>query len=231
MSKSLRFLLASFSFAAACNSVTTGDDGTITFTPDDCGQAWCSLDDTLAVGTSVEVTLGVVDGFDSDVAHLTLVSDDPTVAVTFPLPAAGVSRWTVLTTGPGVTRLVALEGNHYVDGTLIRAERAFRLGLEVDDGPAFAGDISVGPVTEETWRFPAGEHVGFRVRPLDAHGFELTGKLNLTTELDQPLFDALSGSADVPAGKIALRPMFAGDFALSAYGPEGLVLDVFFEVR
>ena len=231
MRHSIRFLLASLSFVAACNSVTTGDDGYITFTPDDCGQAWCSLDDTIAVGTSVEVTLGVVDGFDHEVAHLTLVSDDPAVAVTFPLPAAGVSRWQVLATGPGVTRLVALEGNHYVDGTLITTESAWRLGLEVDEGPAFVSDAFGGRTAEETWHFPAGEEVSFRVRPFDLAGRELQGKLNLTTELDAPIFDARTGSADVPAGRLALRPMFAGDFGLSAYGPEGLVLDVAFEVR
>ena len=231
MRNSIRLALASLSFVAACNAVTTGDDGYITFAPDDCGQAWCSLDDTTAVGTSIEVTLGVVDGFDSEVAHLALVSDDPTVAVTFPIPTLGVSRWQVLATGPGVTRLVALDGSVYVDGTFIATESAWRLGLEVDDGPAFASDVFGGHVAEETWHFPAGEHVTFSVRPFDLAGRELTGKLNLGTELDTPLFDALSSSADVPAGRLALRPMFVGDFGLSAYGPEGLVLDVLFEVR
>jgi hypothetical protein len=231
MRNSVRFAFASLLFTAACNNVTTGDDGTITFTPDDCGQAWCSLDDRLAVGTSVEVTLGAVDGYDSDVAHLTLVSDDPTVAVTFPLPAVGASRWQVLATGRGVTRLVALEGNRYVDGTALFTESAYHLGLEVEYGPAFASEVISGPVSEEVWHFPAGEHVTFRVRPFDRHGHELAGKLNLGTELDNPLFDALSSASDVPAGKLALLPMFAGDFGLSAYGPEGLVLDVFFEVR
>jgi hypothetical protein len=224
-------VLASVLLASACNSVTTGDDGYITFTPDDCGQAWCSLDDELAVGASLEVTLGVVDGFDSEVAHLTLVSDDPSVALTFPLPDLGVSRWTVVAVGPGITRLVALDHGRYVDGTAIVTRSAFRLGLEVDDGPAFSSDVFGGRFAEETWHFPAGEHVAFRVRPYDAAGRELAGKLNLETELDTPLFDALSSSADVPAGRIALRPMFAGDFGLSAYGPQGLVLDVLFEVR
>jgi hypothetical protein len=172
-----------------------------------------------------------VDGFDSDVAHLTLVSDDPTVAVTFPLPDVGRSRWQVLAVGPGVTRLVALEGSHYVDGTFITVDSAYRLGLEMEDGPAFASDVYGGRFTEETWHFPAGEHVAFNVRPFDAAGRELSGRLNLTTELDTPLFDALTSSSDVPAGRLALRPMFVGDFGLSAYGPQGLVLDVVFEVR
>ena len=57
MQHSTRLLsfLAATSLLAACNEVETGRYGLVDFLPDDCGAAFCDLDDRLAVDAATDV--------------------------------------------------------------------------------------------------------------------------------------------------------------------------------
>jgi hypothetical protein len=227
----MRSSMASLSalLLSACTVVTTGDRGELTFTPSDCGQSFCSLDLSLAAGSSITVDLHDVDGF--DLAHVGLIAADSRVAVVVPLPAwPGDSRWQVLAIRGGRTALVALDGSGYeIDRTGLHVEEPSGLGLELVRGPAAAHAIE--DVGLEVWTVTAAHPVAFRVRPLDWAGGTLMGRLDLSVDLDSALFDALEPAADLSEGELAMRPMFFGDYAASFYGPDGLFLDVVLEVR
>ena len=210
-------------FTAACNVTTTGDRGIVSFTPDDCGLPFCSLDDTLAAGGSTAVDLSG----DRDPRFLTLVSDDPAVAVTFPLP---YDRWQIMGVGPGrVTLAVLTPGGRELDTTAINVALPASYGLVVQEGPAFTR--APEHPDEQIWQIPSGQTVAFRVRPYDWAGFELMGKLNLETEIDAALFSRLSPTSDLASGELAFDPMAPGDYWMSVYDEAGLGLDVFFEAR
>jgi hypothetical protein len=215
--------------ASACNVVTTGDRGELTFTPDDCGQYYCSLDLPLAAGSSMIVDLGDVHGH--DVSFLDLVAGDSHVAIVVPVPLfAGDWRWRVYGLAGGTTRLYAVDGaGNDIDQTLLEVETPSRLGLTLEHGPA--ASHADDPFGLEVWTVTAASRVAFQVRPLDWAGGTMMGKLELTADLDASLFAALDPAADVTAGELAMRPMAPGDYGVSFYGPNQLLLDVIFEVR
>jgi hypothetical protein len=209
--------------AAACNVTTTGDRGVVTFTPDDCGMAFCSLDQELAAGASIELELGSTR--DESLRGLALVSEDPRVAVVFPMP---LGRWHVVGTGSGVVHLRVVDrAGIYVDGTDLLVERPRRLALRRLLGSAFTRHVAPG---EEIWVAPAARELAFRVRPFDAFGGELMGKLSLETEIESDLFDALDPASRLPEGELSFRPMAPGDYWLTVSLPT-VALDVSFEVR
>ncbi len=219
--KTTTLVLFSLLLGAGCNITTTGDHGVVDFMPDDCGLAFCSLGMDLAAGSSVEVTLDAAPH-----AHgLALVSDDPSVAIIFPLP---FERFQVTGLRQGFARLVVIDHGVEIDTTTISVEQPARLGLIVDDGPAYTR-APEGP-DEEIWVVTTGDTLAFRVRPFDAWGGELMGKMNLETEIDAALYHRLSPTANLPEGELEFAPMAHGDYWLSVYSA-GVPLDVFFEAR
>jgi hypothetical protein len=224
MSQLIRsFSLLAVLAAAACNLTTTGDRGVVTFTPDQCGQGFCSLGMDLAAGASIELTLGSVGG--ASLRGLALVSADPRVAVVFPL---AFDRWHVVGVGAGraYLRVVDRDGLH-VDGTHLFVVMPSRLALERVHGSAFARLVVPG---EEIWVAPAAADLVFRVRPIDDFGGGLMGKLDLSTEIDSLLYDALAPSSRLTEGELVFRPMAPGDYWMTVTSPNDF-LDVSFEIR
>jgi hypothetical protein len=222
-------LLLVASASAACNVVTTGDHGRLTFTPDDCGQAFCSLDFELAAGASVDVDLAAASR-GVPISGLTLVADDARVAVVVPIPLGVGWRWRVIGVDGGRARLVAVDARGLeVDRTTIEVRRASRLALELERGPAASYPTSEPDL--EMWAVAAASPVAFRVRPLDWAGGELMGKLALASEMDTALYHSLDPSARLPEGELAVGPLAPGDYGVTFFDPQGLFLDVLLEVR
>ena len=215
-------------FTAACNLTTQGEYGAVAFDPEDCGQAFCSLDFVLAAGTSVDIEIDGLDGIDT--SRMSLVADDPGVAVVVPIYGFGPVRWRVIGVDEGRTDLVVVDRAGYeVDYTSIGVRRPSSLGLSLQFGPAVA---HLGqPEGLEVWTVGAASYVDFHVRPLDWAGGELMGKLELDADMDAALFAALEPSANITGGELTVRPMLPGDYGASFYGPRGLILDVVLEVR
>lgn len=222
-------LVSALLLGSACNVSTTGDRGQLTFTPDDCGQAFCSLDEELAAGTSMIVDLQGVDG--SDASHLDLLATDSRVAVVVPVPLFfGDLRWQVFAVDEGWTSLVAVApSGREIDRTSLRVERPARLGLTHRRGSA--AQHAIGPDGVEVWTVSAADSVGFRVRPLDGAGYEMMGKVDLSADVDAGLFVALDPSASLGEGELEVRPMAPGDYGASFYDAQGRYLDVVLEAR
>jgi hypothetical protein len=229
MRNSMGSILSLVLLGSACNVTTTGDRGQLGFTPDDCGQTFCSLDLTLAAGTSMVVDIAEVDG--SDASYASLIADDSRVAVVFPVPLyAGDWRWQVRAIDEGRTILVALDPDGYeIDRTTLDVERPTRLGLDLSRGPAV--EHAGMPVGLEVWTVTAGRDVAFRVRPLDWAGGTMMGKVDLDADVDAALFAAMDPRARIGEGDLTLYPMAPGDYGASFYGPFGMFLDVVLEVR
>jgi hypothetical protein len=215
--------------AAACNVTTTGDRGEVTFTPDDCGQSFCSLDFDLAAGASMDVEIDALSP-DLDPARLNLYAANGGVAVVVPIVSSGASRWRVIGVDAGRTSLIVVDhrGVH-IDVTDLEVRRPSRLGLSLQHGPAV--EHGGTPFGFEVWTVGAASWVDFHVRPLDFAGGEMMGKLDLDVDLDADLFAALDPAARLGLGELAIRPMAPGDYTASFYDAHGLVLDVVLEVR
>jgi hypothetical protein len=184
---------------AACNEVTTGAHGVLTFTPDDCGQDFCSLDDDLAVGSTTTVRLEAAD--DGDVDGLTLISSDPSILAVQKIDdGAFSSEWRVTATGSGYADLIAIDYDGYeIDHTELRARFADRLDVHAASGGA------VGPTTrtgyDQVWTVNANKAIDLEVAAY-RDGFHMAGAMGYQVDIDQVLFDHTSSGADLEHGDL-----------------------------
>ena len=212
--------------AGACNTVTTGDHGVLTFTPDECGdENGCSLNDDLAVGGTMKISLDdASDQHGSDLSDLTLISSDPNVfQVALIERGAFTSEWRVTGTGGGWAELIAIDrGGFEVDHTDLTVAFSDRLDIEHHAGNA------VGPTTrigyDQVWTVNANQDVKLQAVPV-RNGSRLTGKVGYRVDIDEVLFDSRLSSANIEIGQLDFRvPM--GEYDVTFTSPDGSVLRV-----
>jgi hypothetical protein len=219
----LTLFAASLSFAAAaCNTVTTGDRGVLTFTPDECGRDSCDLGDELVVGGSTRVSLDDVDRH-GDVDGLTLITDDPSVLrVDLIDRGSFTSEWRVTAVGPGWARLIAIDGAGYeVDSTDVEARHPDRLAMDRRWGQAVKSS-RFG--VDEVWTVEAGQDVRFDVRPV-RHGWDMMGRVAYFVEIDEILHEGLAPEVDLVHGELGFR-VPAGEYPVTFTAPDGTFIAV-----
>jgi hypothetical protein len=211
---------------AACNTVTTGGNGVLTFTPDECGESGCSLDDKLAVGTSALVRLesnsddrGKLRG---DISDLTLISANPNVfEVQLVRRDSQESDWRVTAVGNGNADLVAIDpGGYEIDFTPVQVRFADRLDLVLVSGKAVGPNVRLG--YDQVWTVNANQDVLFRAE-LSARGESLTGKVPFHVDIDRVLFDNLDFLNDTDAGELGFE-VPAGEYPVTYQSPDGHIL-------
>ena len=224
MKRSTLFLaLVPLAALAACNEVTTGDHGVLTFTPDDCGEDFCSLDNDLAVGGSTVVTLEAAYEGD-DVSGLTLISSDPTVlAVQRIDDGVYSSEWRVTGTGSGYAQLIAIDYAGYeIDHTDLDVRHADRLDVHRERGDAVGPSARAG--YDQVWTVNVGTLVELQVAPY-RHGSRMMGTMAYRVDIDQVLFDGLATGSDVDNGELAFK-VAAGEYDVSFVAPDGHALSL-----
>jgi len=198
--------------AVACNQSRSGVNDLILFTPVECGQVGCDLDDSVGVYGTISLQITGINGQSS--AGLDLASRDPGVAtVTRRDDVAGAPAWDLHAVRAGVADIAAVD----VDGSEIDF-----VEVPVQDVVAltmvpFVGDI-VGPAAEsgydEAFTVNAGEDVSWYVRPLIAGDVTTMGRFSFETVLDAgaPLItDFEASNSDRPNGYLFVR-LVAGDY-------------------
>ena len=217
-SSPLPLLLLALPFAslAACtwNEVEDGRLGRLEMIPSECGQPGCDLDDGIAVGGSLDLSLRGKDGFDA--SDLRLVSSAPWIVDIIASETFGSE--------PSF-RIV---GNNAGDADLIAVDR---YGYEVDYLPvevaAIAGfDVAAigdgltmtAVVGAQLLEVTTGTEVTLDVDGT-ARGRVLTGDVLLLTQLDGPLATALLPDSDAGRGQLHFRaPSGTNDVRFTAPG-------------
>ncbi len=207
---------------AACNTITTGDNGVLTFTPDDCGKSSCSLDEELVIGGSTVVTLD--DAGEGDVDDLTLISSDPYVLrVELVERGAFDSEWRVTGTGAGSAEIIAIDAYGYeIDYTEVEVRRADKLALDREGGNAVGPSVRVN--FDEVWTVNAGEDVSLHASPY-RNGWKLMGRVSYDVSIDEILFDGLSPGARVELGELRFNVPY-GEYPVTFRAPDGTAVDV-----
>ena len=187
--------------AAACNSVETGANGLVQFTPDDCGRAWCDLDDRLALGGLTDVSLDGVDG--ASVSDLHVETSAPWIADVVADAGTFEPRATIEGTGLGFVDLLAVDDWGYVvDFYTIEVAAPDELAVDVIgaavDGPHPAEGV------DDLYFVGADSRITIDVSAL-ADGSELMGRLGYSVFLDQAMFAAVEPGDDITDGHFALR--------------------------
>ena len=219
-------LLAALSLTACWDVSTTGDNGVLTFTPQDCALDSCDLGGSLAVGGTATVQLaGAVEG--QAIGDLTLISSDPGVIAVAPIdPGAG--RWQMIGVGNGPARLVAIDTDgHEVDSTTVRAEVAAALALDF----SLAGDEvrTVDETGNEVWSIDADELHWFQVVP-ESVGLPIMGAMSYAVNVDERLLGGQLVDDDLQRGDLNfLVP--EGEYAVSFTSAQGLTLHVLFVAK
>ncbi len=212
--------------AGACNTVTTGDSGVLTFTPDECGPGGCSLDDTLIVGGSTLVTLDDANDRhnNADLSDLTLITDNPGVVdVQVVKSSSFTSSFRVTGVAGGRAHLIAIDrGGYEVDRT------------DVVVGYADAFDIyrgSKGFVRDndragydQVWITQASAENDMTIYAL-RHGDRLMGRFEYHVDIDRVLFDGISAvwKDSLAKGHMVFR-VPPGEYPVTFTTPDGLPL-------
>ena len=203
---------------AACNTVTTGEYGVLTFTPDECGgDEGCSLNDDLAVGATLVVELEAADG--GDIEDLRLITSNPYVFQVERLSSSPwSSEWKVTGTGDGWAELVAIDGLGYeIDKTRIDVRYADGLGVEHVAGNAVGPTVRLG--YDQVWTVNADERVELEIVPLEGR-FRMMGRVAYQVDIDELLYAGMAPGSRVEAGELEFRvPM--GEYDVDFVAPDG----------
>jgi len=194
--------LAATSLLAACNEVETGHYGLVEFVPDDCGAAFCDLDDRLAVDATTDIYIDGVD--DHPVDDLFIRTSAPWIAEVIDERDDGLSpRVTIVGNQAGLVDLLAVDRWGYViDYTTFEVAAPDQLSVDVFgaavDGP-HRSDVAdelyfVGPDTE----------IEIDVHAL-AGGDELMGRKSYSIVIDADLVLGLEDGDDLADGRFRLR--------------------------
>jgi hypothetical protein len=224
--KSLAILVPVLALAAACNTSREGANGSLSFTPENCGvAAGCDFDMSVGVGGKINVTLDSLDG--TSTAGVDLASRDESLMTVVPgEDLHGEPSWEVTALGAGVADLVALDAN---GGEIDFVEVPMQDVIGVTMQP-YVGDI-VGPTTEagydESFQVNAGESVSWFIRPLIAGDVETMGRFDVETTENQGDPDPLQyeeANSDRPNGYFYVT-LPSGDWPIEfdlSYDPSNL---------
>jgi hypothetical protein len=216
--------------SAGCdwNTVSTGDHGVLTFTPDDCGQDGCDLRDSIVVGGSAKVTLDTVDDA-YDVDGITLISSAPSVLrVEAEYRGSLWSDWRITGVGRGYAELIAIDWNGYeIDHIEVYVDWADRLTLDQRFGDAVGPEVSPG--FDQVWTVNAYEDVGFQVEAI-ADGDRMMGELGFAVDIDEALFASLRSGSDLAYGELYFN-VAPGDYDVRFTAPDSTTMNVLIRAR
>ena len=203
--KQLPLLLLALPFAslAACNwnEVEDGKLGRLELIPSECGQDGCDLDDGIAVGGSLDLSLRGKDGLDA--SGLRLISSAPWIVDVVAAEDLGLEpRFRIAGNTPGVAELIAIDRLGY-EVDYLPVEVAAIAGFDViasADGLAQYTLPGLGEVLEVN----AGTELRLELEGT-SRGRSLTGDVQLLVELDQAIAVAMAPGSDPARGELHLR--------------------------
>ena len=200
--------------AVACdwNEVETGRNGLVELVPSECGRPGCDLDDGVAVGGALTITLQGVDGRDAD--DLRLVSSAPWIVDVIASDWSGFDpEFRIAGNGAGVADLIAIDSWGYeVDYLPIEVAAISDLAIEanVDEVSVIGVDVAYAAAVGSELRL---DTVG------RSRGRELTGDVQYLAEIDQAIALAMLPDSDASRGRIRLTvPAGEHDIRLTAPG-------------
>lgn len=224
-------LLASLpiTLLAACewNEVEQGRLGRLELVPSDCGQSSCDLDDGIAVGGDLSITVRGKDG--ASARGLTLVSSAPWILDVIDLEDDGFEpRFRVLGVGAGLAELRALDVNGY-EVDYLPVEVATVADLEVSVvGDGASELVAVG--YDSAFELEAGVLTTLDVIGT-SRGRDLTGTYEYFAFLDATLAAALEPDSDLARGYLRMRVPRPGDHDLTFIAPGGATERIHLSVR
>lgn len=188
--------------SAACNEVETGRYGLVEFVPDDCGAAFCDLDDRLAVDATTDIYINGVDG--QYVDDLFIRTSAPWIAEVIDERDDGLApRVTLAGNAPGPVDLLAVDQWGYiVDYTSFEVAAPDELTVDIwgsaVDGPHAAADV------DDLYFIGADTEIEIDVSALFA-GSELMGRKSYSVVIDADLVFGLEPGDDLADGNFRLR--------------------------
>lgn len=220
--------LACLATLAGCfgSEVETGRNGQLELVPTECGKAYCDLDDGIAVGGSLDISLRGVDGHSAD--GLTLVSSAPWIVDVVATERDGFEpRFRVTGTGAGRADLIAIDRNGY-EVDYLPVEVAVISSLSVDGFGTGVDSIDAVGV-DHGYAAPTGAELTLEVAGM-ARGSELTGEVVYRITLDGALAGSLLSDSDLDRGHLRLR-VPAGEHLLDVAAPGGMTTRVLISGR
>ena len=110
-----------------CDISTTGAEGKIAFTPDECGRfGGCNFADHVGVGGSLFVHVSGLEGFST--VGIDVISGDPAIMqVTPTADIGGQATWEIFGVTPGTASLIAVDADgatvDYIDVQVVVPDR------------------------------------------------------------------------------------------------------------
>jgi hypothetical protein len=213
----LASLPLSLSLLAACDEVEQGRLGQLEFTPGDCGKLFCDLDDGIATGGDLDVTIRSKNG--AAAGGLTMVSSAPWIVdVISDNGDYFEPRFRVLGTGAGRADLIVIdEAGYEVDYIPVEVATVADLEVSVDADNAIPLAV-VG--YDSAFEIKAGERTVIDIVGT-SRGRELTGDFEYAAFLDVELAAAMQSGSDLGGGHLELLVPRAGDHELTFIAPGG----------
>jgi hypothetical protein len=222
----LSLLLAlPLSATAACNwnEVEDGRLGRLELTPSECGQPGCDLDDGIAVGGALSVSVRGKDGIDA--TGVRLVSSAPWIVDVIDGDDFGSEpSFRVVGEAAGLADLIAIDRYGY-ELDYLPVEVAAIADFDVTaiaDGMTMSSAPGVGRVLEVT----TGTEIELELDGT-SRGRVLTGDVQLLAQLDAALAGAMLPGSDPARGELHFRaPSGSHDMAFTAPGGARMVVRV-----
>jgi hypothetical protein len=211
---------------AACNEVTTGQYGALTFTPDECGESGCSLDDRLIAGASVNISLDDAQHPHEhvDLSDLTLITDNPDVVRVEVVARSGFeSEWKVTGVNPGIAHLIAIDlGGFEIDFTDIRVGTIDR--FQVRNSAATSVRTADRPGFDQVWTVRANAPAELAVEPFDDG---VMGRFKFHVDIDEAMFATMSPDAvkELESGRMSFN-VPAGEYTVTFTASDGSLFDL-----
>ena len=220
------------SLTAGCNVSTTGAEGNVAFTPEECGRSGCDFADGIGVGGVLNVQIGGLDGFST--VGINLESSNPeTLQVAIVGDVGGEPTWSLTGLGIGPSRLMAVDLDgivaDYIDVDVVQPDGLTLVPLGEAVGPTFDN-----PDFDEVWSINNNQQVIFQVTPVvgidAATTTPVMGRYEYGHVIDGAMLEMVENEDQLVDGRLYFTPTADGPYVVTFSDNYGNSLTALIEV-
>lgn len=201
------------SLAVGCNVTTEGNEGNVSFTPDECGRVGgCDFADGIGVGGVLSVNISGLEGFST--VGIDLESSDPEVLQVEPTgDINGEPTWNLIGLGAGTSRLMALDADRvvadYIDVEIIQPDRLMLVPVGEAVGPTLDN-----PDYDEVWQINNNQRVVFHATPVQGIDTPIMGRYEYVHDLDEAMEEMVDAQDLLASGQLDFTPTADGEYTV-----------------
>lgn len=217
--------------AMGCDVSTTGNQGAIAFTPDECGHfAGCNFANPIGVGGSLLAHISGIDGVST--VGIDLEASDPQILAVSPTgDIGGQPTWQLVGLAEGPVSILAVDAERQVvDFIDVSVVLPGKLMMENMLGEA-VGPTADAPGFDERWIVNTNERAVFYVVAAQEDETPVLGQYGYTYAVDPGLMGDVTDPDSLSLGRLDITPTTPGQYSVVFESNAGHSIAVLIDVQ